>query len=211
MKPLLAFEGFTTITTSNPREGLKILENDDSIDIVVLDWMMPGFSGIDFLKGKKELGDERAVLMLTALGDQKNVQEALMNGAKDYVVKPIDNKVFVKKINNILGLNSGKKHERNDPRKTMVQNIKTPIVIEDIGRDNISLRSLFPLNIGDTIMLESEALTQRLDIERKKRLPIKVLKHKGSANDYLIKGEFFGLTNTVRQKIVNAYETGMLL
>ena len=60
-------------------------------DIVLLDWMMPGLSGLETLNQIR--GEYSAaflpVIMCTAMGEEENVVQALEAGANDYVVKPI--------------------------------------------------------------------------------------------------------------------------
>jgi len=60
-------------------------------DIVLLDWMMPGISGLDTLRAIRErhLPSRLPVIMCTAIGDEEFVVSALEAGANDYIVKPI--------------------------------------------------------------------------------------------------------------------------
>ncbi|RJP27569.1 MAG: response regulator [Candidatus Omnitrophota bacterium] len=57
-------------------------------DIVTMDITMPEMNGIEALKQLKELDQEVKVIMITAVGQQANVMEALRLGAKDFIVKP---------------------------------------------------------------------------------------------------------------------------
>ena len=59
-------------------------------DVVVLDRMLPDFSGMEVLAGLKSEGNETPVLMLTALGSVENRIEGLEAGADDYLIKPFD-------------------------------------------------------------------------------------------------------------------------
>ena len=57
-------------------------------DLLVLDWMMPGASGIEVCHYARSKGFEGGILMLTAKDATENIIEGLDNGADDYMVKP---------------------------------------------------------------------------------------------------------------------------
>jgi DNA-binding response OmpR family regulator len=69
-------------------------------DIIILDWMLPGSSGVDFLREirKNSFREKTAVLMLTAKGEAKDVVEGLDAGADDYLVKPFDFSVLMARV-----------------------------------------------------------------------------------------------------------------
>ena len=59
-------------------------------DILVLDWMLPGMTGIDACRNLREAGYERAILMLTAKDTIEDRVTGLDAGADDYLVKPFE-------------------------------------------------------------------------------------------------------------------------
>ena len=59
-------------------------------DILVLDWMMPGESGVDACRRLRKVGYERAILMLTARDSVEDRVTGLDAGADDYLVKPFE-------------------------------------------------------------------------------------------------------------------------
>lgn len=59
-------------------------------DLITLDINMPKADGIQALKGIKKLDPNAKVIMVTSVEQKHIVQEAMKNGAKDYVVKPFD-------------------------------------------------------------------------------------------------------------------------
>ncbi len=61
-----------------------------SYDLIVLDLMLPGLSGIHVLRGIRGRGDHTPVLILTAIGDVSSVIGLLNDGADDYLAKPFD-------------------------------------------------------------------------------------------------------------------------
>lgn len=61
----------------------------ESIDVLLLDWNLPGVSGLELLKSLQEKRGQRIpVLLLTANSDERDVVYALQCGAEDYVIKP---------------------------------------------------------------------------------------------------------------------------
>lgn len=86
----LATAGYRTVSAQSGAEALAIL-TDTAVDIVLLDWMMPGLSGLETLRAIREGHSQDAlpVVMCTALGEDDNIVEAIESGANDYVVKPI--------------------------------------------------------------------------------------------------------------------------
>ncbi len=74
------------------KRGDEVVEyaNYDDYDVLVLDWMMPGESGVDACKRLRENGYEKAILILTARDDVTDRVTGLDAGADDYLVKPFE-------------------------------------------------------------------------------------------------------------------------
>ncbi|MGE0867413.1 MAG: response regulator [Kofleriaceae bacterium] len=83
--------GFNVVVAANGPDALAML-GANRIDLVILDVMMPGMSGIDVLKAVRANPALAgvAVIMVTARAESEQVVEALDAGANDYVTKPID-------------------------------------------------------------------------------------------------------------------------
>ena len=76
-------------------------------DIIILDTIMPGESGLEFLKRNKDKL-KTPVIMLTALGNVDDRINGLESGADDYLAKPFEPKELLLRIQNILKRNEGK-------------------------------------------------------------------------------------------------------
>ncbi|WP_313157166.1 response regulator transcription factor [Sphingobacterium multivorum] len=72
--------------------------NADSLDIVVLDIMLPGIDGIQFTKMIRYRKNHIPILILSALGEVEDKVEALESGADDFLVKPFSFKELVSRI-----------------------------------------------------------------------------------------------------------------
>ena len=84
---ILLTEGYFVVEASNGADALNILEQDD-IDLMLLDIMMPGMSGIELLQQIKKVNPLCTVVMMTGYSSMSNVVDCLGNGAADYFVKP---------------------------------------------------------------------------------------------------------------------------
>jgi two-component system cell cycle response regulator len=91
LESLLTKWGHTVCTADNGTTAMQLLERVSPPVIVMLDWMMPGVSGIEVCRTlRQRLSQKEAyVLMLTALHEKADILEALDAGADDYLSKPI--------------------------------------------------------------------------------------------------------------------------
>ena len=99
-------EGFEVVTASGGAEALELISTK-VFSAVILDWMMPGLSGIDTLKTlrKEQSAVELPVIMATALNESSNMLEALEAleaGANDYVTKPIKMGILLARLRSHL-------------------------------------------------------------------------------------------------------------
>jgi DNA-binding response OmpR family regulator len=94
-------QGATALHALNPEEGLRRAKAD-APDVLVLDVMMPGMSGLDLLKTLRGRGDAVPVLMLTARGDLADKVAGLELGADDYLAKPFEPRELLARLQAIL-------------------------------------------------------------------------------------------------------------
>ncbi len=73
-----------------------------SPDVVVLDIMLPGLSGLEVLRRRRKLGDDAAVIVLSARGEEEDRLVGLETGADDYVVKPFSPREVVLRVEALL-------------------------------------------------------------------------------------------------------------
>lgn len=85
----LAREGHTVITAVNGIDALRIAL-DERPDLIVLDWMMPGLSGIEVCKALRADREARTmrVLMLTARAHENDLRVAYEAGVDEFLIKP---------------------------------------------------------------------------------------------------------------------------
>ena len=99
------------ITTANSGEDAEKKINIIRFDLIILDIMMPGQSGLDFTnKNKKKI--ETPIILLTAKGEANDRIEGLETGADDYLAKPFEPKELLLRIKNILDKTKLKEQKR---------------------------------------------------------------------------------------------------
>src|ERR1700731_1320483 len=86
-------------------------------DLVLLDVVLPGQSGIEFLRWMRQQGSETPVLMVSALDTAKTAVEALQLGAADYLVKGFELEELRQRVANLLKLTSLEKENESLRRK----------------------------------------------------------------------------------------------
>lgn len=97
----MKMQNYDVITADDGEEALKLLEAQ-TFDMAVLDIMVPKVSGLEVLANIKEHRPEMAVIMLTALEDEKTQLQAFNLYADDYVIKPVSPIILLKRMETIL-------------------------------------------------------------------------------------------------------------
>ena len=144
VKKYLNENNFLVNTASSAEEAsekIKIAK----FDLIILDIMMPGKNGLEFIEeNKKKL--ETPIILLTAKGEANERIEGLETGADDYLPKPFEPKELILRIHNIL-----KKTKKNDMRKIIeFENIKINLNKQLITKKNIE----YKINNTEKIILE---------------------------------------------------------
>lgn len=98
---MLAGDGYEVFEAEN---GLKALETYKTLrpDLVLMDVTMPEMDGLTALKEIRKVDPQARVIMLTALGQESVVLEAVKSGARDFVVKPFERERVMSAINKLL-------------------------------------------------------------------------------------------------------------
>ncbi len=83
----LSYEGYEVSVAHDGLSGL-MAARDQTPDLIILDWMMPGLSGVEVCRRLRQTGTATPVILLTAKDEVSDRVEGLDAGADDYVVKP---------------------------------------------------------------------------------------------------------------------------
>jgi adenylate cyclase len=135
----LGSRGYAVELAEDGERALARLE-EQTFDLVLLDVMMPGLSGIDVLKHVRERWPESdlPVIMVTARDATEDVVEALQLGANDYVTKPLDFPVVLARVETQLTLKRQKEEIR--------------LLAEDLELHNRFIQSLFGRYLSDEVV-----------------------------------------------------------
>lgn len=103
--------GYSADHVTSGEEALALL-NRENYDVMLLDWMLPGLSGIEIaqLVRKMDTMKDIAILMLTAKSDPDNIVEGLEAGADDYITKPFSPDILKARMSSLL-----RRVQRNTP------------------------------------------------------------------------------------------------
>ena len=96
--------GFATELCCDGMTALSQISSPEPPDLILLDWMMPGLSGLETLKAIRERYDENQmpVIMCTAIGEETSVVVAIQAGANDFVMKPINFPILMARLRSQL-------------------------------------------------------------------------------------------------------------
>ena len=131
----------TAISAEDASKKIKIIK----YDLIILDIMMPGKSGLEFIKENKKKLDT-PVILLTAKGEANERVEGLEIGADDYLPKPFEPKELLLRIQNIIN-----KTKKKDQKKIIeFDNIKINLNKQLITKSN----NEFKINNTEKIILE---------------------------------------------------------
>jgi two-component system, OmpR family, alkaline phosphatase synthesis response regulator PhoP len=99
----LALEGYSVETFATGELGFRGLENRKP-DLLILDIMLPGMSGLEICRRLKENPATKSVpvIMVTAKGEESDIVRGLELGADDYVTKPFSPKVLLARVDAVL-------------------------------------------------------------------------------------------------------------
>lgn len=86
---LLVGQGYEVVEAENGEEAVQTYQVERP-DAVLMDITMPHKDGLEALADIREIDPQAKVIMLTALGQESMVVQAVQAGARDYVVKPFD-------------------------------------------------------------------------------------------------------------------------
>lgn len=95
--------GFNVRVTNDGEEALLMVE-ENKPDVILLDWMLPGISGIEVCNALRRKNETKKIpiIMISARGEEADKIEGLDRGADDYLVKPFAPKELIARINAVF-------------------------------------------------------------------------------------------------------------
>jgi len=162
------------VTTADSAEDAIEKISIIKFDLIVLDVMMPGRNGLEFIQENKKKIDT-PIILLTAKGETNDRVEGLEIGADDYLSKPFEPKELILRIKNILA----KTKKDNQKRVIIFDNIKIDLNKLLIFKDT----SEFKINNTEKIILEKminkpgktfsrEDIGQLIDLDKERSIDV---------------------------------------
>lgn len=123
--------GLHPILAASGKEVIEKLQTFDKIKLLLLDINMGGTNGIETMKKAKKLLESMNTHVIFVSGDRdkSTILEALDAGGKDYVVKPIDPRLLIQKINSILKVSEESKFHTST-QKLAIELTNIPIKLD---------------------------------------------------------------------------------
>jgi len=150
IKEYLQNNSFYTTTAKNSEDAknkIKLIK----FDLIILDIMMPGQSGLELSKEIKETSDQ-PIILLTAMGGTSDRISGLETGADDYLPKPFEPKELLLRIKNIL--------KRVKKNKNLNPILKFGVIKVDLEKMSIkSKKGETKLNSAEKLLLENMILS----------------------------------------------------
>lgn len=104
LQQILSSESYNIVdTATDGEEGIrKYKELYPKVDLVTLDITMPKKDGLQVLKEVIEFDKDARIIIISAIGKQDYVKEALLLGAKNYIVKPLNREKVLERVRKVL-------------------------------------------------------------------------------------------------------------
>ncbi len=144
-------EGHTIIGEAEDGEKAIAAYKKLRPDLITMDINMPVKNGLEACKGIISEFPEAKIIVLTAIGSKHSVIEAFKNGAKHYLIKPVEKEKAIAVVNNVLGiagLNPSSGESSNPPK----------------NEEAVENGSTAPAPAGKNLMFEEEMAEDRINI-----------------------------------------------
>jgi two-component system sensor histidine kinase ChiS len=165
----LSIEDFTVIKASSGKEALDIIDNNDDLDLIILDMMMPdllGYEVITIIRDKKSIF-ELPVLIMTADNRLENLVISFECGANDYLKKPFNKYELLSRVSTLVKLKLSVREALILSQNMAIANQK----VEDLSQKNLeTIRKVDELMEYDK--LKTEFFT---NISHELRTPLNVI------------------------------------
>jgi len=156
-------EGYISVEATDGKEAIDIFFGSKDIDLIILDVMMPIYDGWEVLKEIREHSDV-PVIMLTALGDEKNEIFGLKEGADDYIAKPFSYEIFIARLNSLVKKIKKQQFSEIIAGKIKINPVTHKVIVNDLevdlNRKEYSLLTYFVTN--DNRVLTREQILDKV-------------------------------------------------
>lgn len=207
LKIHLEKSGYSILEAENGFEALTVLNEDKSIDAIVLDIQMDVMDGLSFLSKAVELGELKPVVMVSAFDNVQYAVKSMKLGAVDYLTKPVD----IEQLKDILSKLIDKKGENNSEKYSFAEDYNFDGIYSEhgLGRIISMLKMVAPTDATVLIIGESgtgkELIAKSIhDNSPRAKYPF-IAVNCAALNENIIESELFGhekgaFTGAISQK-----------
>lgn len=114
--------GFDITLCEDGAQAMKAIQGDP-FDIILLDWMLPHYSGLELAKAFRAMGVDSVIFMLTAKDDEADILDAFEAGVDDYITKPFSPRQLSARVSAHLRRNLGKSNLSIIQHEDLVMNL----------------------------------------------------------------------------------------
>ena len=131
-------EGFEVVTTNSAQEGLDLISGS-SFDVVLCDWKMPGFDGMDVVEEVDKRSPDSVIVMISGFPSVGRATEAMKRGALDYVPKPFSPEEITQAVKKAMRNKLVQQRKEVKKIEKLIKNIQFPLPsVEDKAPQNIA-------------------------------------------------------------------------
>jgi len=157
---LLASAGHDAFLAEGTVEALEFLQTN-IVDILITDANMPVHSGFDLLltlKKNPRIPRDMSIVMLTGRRERKDIERAVLLGAHDYIVKPIDPMVFLQKVKDLLDRRPvAERPQAEFASLTLSSAARAAVAVELLALSEIGLLVKIPHQFPEGTMIEIDS------------------------------------------------------
>lgn len=160
-------QGFRVTECSSAEEGLAELNSSNNYQLFILDWMLPGLSGVEIVDKIKAKVPQSSVLMVTAKAEPADIVAGLEKGADDYVTKPFNPAILIARVKALLRRGYKKELPGPDESEVHISGLKINFKLYEISYNGEPLHltpSEFKL-LGSLVQNQGCVLTREQLIE----------------------------------------------
>lgn len=123
---ILRSAGYQVIPAQNALDGLAVLQ-EQNVDVMLVDLKMPQIDGISLIQQVRITHAHLPIIIVTAHASLETAIEAVRQGARDYLIKPIDPAQLLERIRSILSeeMPASKRRELLEKMQTLMQELQT--------------------------------------------------------------------------------------
>jgi DNA-binding response OmpR family regulator len=200
---ILSHYGHATIVVEDAIKAMEIL-NTTTFDMIITDANMPHYSGFKLIKTIRNQDHLKhmSIVMLTGLRERKDVEFAIVSGADDYIVKPLDPILFIQKVDSLFEKRPPSQHPEVEFTERSTKTAATvffQVHVRTISELGVTIETTQHLVEGTTVDLKGVFFEQHLEIEPP---PCRVLSCQAQGTSgYVVQTVFLGANEYQLKKI----------